>query len=258
MASVAVRALRLLELLGFDMRRLWLVLKRMPLFVRQCRQYRSLSGSGALPLRFRDLQPILWEAGEPGGQATGHYFWQDLWAARKIFARRPSFHVDVGSRVDGFVAHLLTFMPVRYVDIRPLCNPVDGLEVVRGDLTNLSVLAGQVVESLSCLHVVEHVGLGRYGDHLDPDGWRAAIENLKGLLTPGGVLYISVPIGRERLRFNAHRIFDAARIALALQPLELLSFSVVDDEGRLHENTTIEAASDLQFGCGLFEARAPR
>ncbi len=58
--------------------------------------------------------------------AGGHYFHQDLWAAKKIFKRRPMTHVDIGSRVDGFVAHLLVFMPVTAVDIRYLDSNIEG------------------------------------------------------------------------------------------------------------------------------------
>jgi len=46
---------------------------------------------------------------DPGGDASGHYFHQDLIVARRIFERDPRKHVDVGSRIDGFVAHLAVF-----------------------------------------------------------------------------------------------------------------------------------------------------
>jgi hypothetical protein len=206
-----------------------------------------------LKLYVRDLQPVLWESQEPAGTARGHYFWQDLWAARKIFQRQPGRHVDVASRLDGFVAHLLTFMQVTYVDLRPVQEPVHGLTVLQGDLTELSCLTSQSVESLSCLHAVEHVGLGRYGDSIAPDSWKLAITNLKRVLAPGGVLYLSVPVGGERLRFNAHRVFSPRTVLEAAQPLQLASFALVDDEGRFHSDGDLEAASKLRFGCGLFE-----
>jgi hypothetical protein len=251
--GLAARSLRLLDLVGIDAARLWLVVRGLPKYVGDCRRYRRSSGLNSFTLNIRNLQPVLWESREPAGTARGHYFWQDLWAARKIFRRRPGTHVDVASRLDGFVAHLLTFMPVTYVDIRPVQEPVDGLTVLQDDLIELRCFAPRSVESLSCLHAVEHAGLGRYGDRIAPDDWKLAIASLTRVLAPGGVLYLSVPVGSERLRFNAHRVFSPQTILEAARPLHLASFALVDDEGRFNSSGDLEAASRLRFGCGCFE-----
>ena len=140
-------------------------------FYRQAREYQRLPHDG-FPLLRENLEPVLTDHKAQAGISRGHYFHQDLWAARRIFKRAPARHLDVGSRVDGFVAHVLTFMPVSVIDIRPLESDVDGLSFVRGDATRLTQ-ASTSVESLSSLHAVEHIGLGRYGDPLDPDGWKA-------------------------------------------------------------------------------------
>ena len=222
------------------------------------REYDRLHSGEEFPLDRAGIQPILTDYTAPAGIARGHYFHQDLWAARKIFGRSPAEHVDIGSRIDGFVAHVLSFMPVAVIDIRPLESDVTGLSFRRGDATQLSSLASASVESLSSLHAVEHIGLGRYGDPIDPDGWRKALEEFTRVLTPGGWLYLSVPIGRQRLCFNAHRIFSPRTVVEACRPLRLVSFSAVDDADRFHAEPPLDAFDGATFSCGLFEfTKAP-
>jgi SAM-dependent methyltransferase len=183
----------------------------------------------------------------------GHYFHQDLWAARKIRERSPSEHFDVGSRIDGFVAHVLTFMPVTVIDIRPMSEPIEGLGFIQADATDLSSIADASLESVSSLHAVEHFGLGRYGDTVDPTGASRAMAALSRVLKPGGRLYFSVPIGRERLCFNAQRIFSPDTVLRAFSDLELVSFAAVDDAGHLVVGSAPEDFREANYSCGLFE-----
>ena len=214
-------------------RHLW---RHVPRFVSDARAYRNASAPDtAFPFMWSETQPMLADFSAQAGSAAGHYFHQDLWAARRVYAARPRFHLDVGSRVDGFVAHLLTFMPVTVVDIRPLESDVPGLTFVRGDICRLTGFASDSIESLSCLHAVEHIGLGRYGDPIEPDGWIAALRECSRLLAPGGRFYLGTPIGRERLNFNSGRVFSPLTIVGAVPSLELVSFSAVNDDGRLVE-----------------------
>jgi len=205
-----------------------------------------------------DLKWRLTEAGEEAGAARGHYFLQDLWAAQRVHAFAPQRHVDVGSRVDGFVAHVAAFCPVAYVDIRPLKADVPGIEGRIGEIANLPYEDSSVV-SLSTLHVVEHIGLGRYGDPIAPDGWRAAVADLQRVLAPGGQLLFSTPVGRQRVVFHAHRVFDAVRIIEAFDRLELAEFSLIPDNRAVawRENADPASCGDLKYGCGLFRFRKP-
>ena len=109
--------------------------------------------------RLADAFPILSDKIDSAGSAEGHYFHQDLWAAKKIFARRPADHIDIGSRVDGFVAHLLVFMPVTVVDIRPMESKLSGLTFLQDDATELGQLESDSADSISSLHAAEHFGL---------------------------------------------------------------------------------------------------
>jgi SAM-dependent methyltransferase len=227
--------------------------RHFPRFFRTLARYRAAHTSGPFPITAADLFPVLEDFEADAGQASGHYFFQDLWAARKIFERRPERHIDVGSRLDGFVTHLLTFMPVTVMDIRPLTSNVPGLEFVRGDATNLAGLADESVDSVSSLSAIEHFGLGRYGDEVDPDGWHKAALALQRVLRADGRLYFSVPVGRERLCFNAHRIFSPKRILETFATLKLVSFAAVGDSGQMLDGVTPEEAASQEFACGLFE-----
>ena len=201
----------------------------------------------------RDAYPILHEFESEAGSARGHYFHQDLWAARLIYDRRPDSHLDIGSRIDGFVANLLTFMPVTVIDVRRLENDVAGLSFVQADATDLNEIPDDSIASLSSLHAVEHFGLGRYGDPVDPEAPLKALREMERVLTPEGHLYLGVPIGRERLEFNAHRVFSPFTILESFSRLDLVSFAFVDDAGNLHSPAEPSMVTTAEYSCGLFD-----
>lgn len=243
-----------LDLCGVDLRRGFLACRHLPRFLRDLRTYRRLGGRGGrFPLRLSVLYPCLTEFHDNAGVAAGHYFHQDLLVARKIFARRPLRHIDIGSRIDGFVAHLLTFMPVELVDLRPVSGNVDGLTVIQTDATELCGFADDSLDSVSSLHAAEHFGLGRYGDPVDPAACFRFMKALGRVLAPGGRLYFSVPVGRERVEFNAHRVFSPLSVLEAFSGLRLLSFSAVLDDARLHPDITPQQAASAECACGIFE-----
>lgn len=149
------------------------------------------------------------------------YFYQDAWAFEHIVKRRSSFHVDIGSH-HKYVALLSKVVPVTMVDIRPLSLPLDSLNFREGSILNLPYDSGSV-PSVSSLCVIEHIGLGRYGDPLDPDGTEKALEELKRIVAPGGDLYISVPIDDEnRTYFNAHRAFAEEYLVERFKPFTVM------------------------------------
>jgi SAM-dependent methyltransferase len=138
-----------------------------------------------------------------------------------------------------------------FVDYRPLKASLPGLISVAGDILRLP-FANDSVDSLSCLHVIEHIGLGRYGDPLDPQGSLKAALELQRVIRQGGKLFISLPIGLERVCFNAHRIYSPDSVVKMFSRLNLVDFSYVDDKGRLMECRIPSLTSDIQYGCGLF------
>lgn len=167
------------------------------------------------------IYPVLLDK-EQGSAHLGEYFWQDLFVAKKIISQNPTKHVDVGSRVDGFIAHLACVRKVEVFDIRPLTSEIENVEFTQWDITNPNPALNGIADCVSCLHTLEHIGLGRYGDQLDPDGWRKGLKSLVDLVAPGGGLWLSVPIGRQRVEFNAHRVFDPKTIADCLASMNIL------------------------------------
>lgn len=199
--------------------------------------------------RFVDIYPNLgdWVATTP---FDPHYFYQAAWLARNLAANPPSKHFDIGSDVK-LIGVLSAFVQTEFMDYRPLDTVLTGLTCTRGNILALSLLADSVA-SLSCLHVVEHIGLGRYGDPIDPDGSRKALAELERVIDVGGRLYLSVPVGRERVCFNAHRVFAPKSIVAILSKMKLISFSLVGDDGRFRPDCSMDEADGLDYGCGMF------
>jgi SAM-dependent methyltransferase len=231
----------------FDPRTSIAALRALPRFLRQRKDYQSLPG--APPLRLYDDNPQLFDQ-TAGSPFDPHYLHQDAWAAREIHGRAPARHVDVGSRVT-FVAGIAAFVPTTFVDLRPLGADVPNLESVAGDVLQLP-FGDQSVESLSCLHVAEHIGLGRYGDPLNPHGTHEAARELARVLAPDGSLYFGLPIGRPRTNFNAHRVHDPLDVISMFPELELADFAAVDDDGRYNEPAEPADFRDASWGCGLY------
>jgi SAM-dependent methyltransferase len=223
-----------------------------PAFIKDLNNYRN---SEAVEERFKvklyHLSPFLSDRYTDSGVASGDYFHQDLWAARKIFLNNPEEHWDIGSRIDGFIAHLLTFRSVNVIDIRDLQSQIQGLKFHQGDVTKLG-LPDSSVNSLSCLHAMEHVGLGRYGDPINPIGYSQGIAELQRVLAPGGKLYFSVPIGQERIEFNAQRVFNPKTVLEAFSELKLVEFAAVNESGDLVDPAQWQDFCESRRACGLF------
>ena len=167
----------------------------------------------------------IWDAG-----TVKQYFWQDLWAAKKIFKNRPKEHYDIGSRVDGFIAHLLSFgQKINLIDIRSLEADIPNVDFTQSDATELKSIGDNSIESISALCSLEHFGLGRYSDPIDPEACFKCFEAIQKKVREHGKIYISVPIGREHVEFNAHRIFNAKTIKDAFDRCELVELSATNE-----------------------------
>ncbi len=220
-------------------------------YLADLRRFRALGGTV-------DVQrPMLDDADDGAGSASGHYFHQDLLVAAKIFRAAPRRHVDVGSRIDGFVAHVASFRRIEVIDIRPLPPTAhEAIGFMQADVMDGAGVQQDLCDSLSCLHALEHFGLGRYGDPLDPQGHRKGFENLCRMLQPGGVLYLGVPIGSPGVQFNAHRVFAPTEpLAWAAGRFTLEGFDYVDDRGDLVRDVLPAAVPPLRYGCGIYTLR---
>jgi SAM-dependent methyltransferase len=226
--------------------------RALPYFVVNSFKYRQGNKNGRFPLRVRNIWYNSHDRFQKAGAATGHYFHQDLWAARIVYERGIKKLVDLGSRVDGFIAHILPYCEVCVVDVRPLRARIEGLSFIQATIEELP-FENDSVPVLSCLHVLEHIGLGRYGDAVDPDGYLHAANEISRVLQQGGLLIFSIPVGRERLCFDSHRIFNPRTIIEAFSGLQLKKFSLIDDSGLgVITDATLEQGWNCDYGCGLF------
>lgn len=228
-------------------------IKNLPRFIGDLYKYNRLEENASRRATLSNLHPVLSDRDEPAGQIDAHYFYQDIWAARHVYASRPAHHVDIGSRLDGFVAHVLSFVPVTVIDIRPGPISVTGLTFMQENATTLDGLESNSIGSLSSLHVGEHFGLGRYGDPIDPVAHLKFMASLARVLRPGGRLLFSVPSGVERVYFNSYRVLSPKTILNAFSSLSLVSFSAITDDGTFIEDCKFDVIAGAEYGCGLYE-----
>jgi hypothetical protein len=205
--------------------------------------------SGAEPIRWADAYPQVHDC-TPTSPFDAHYFYVNGWAMRRIVAQRPARHMDIGSQAT-LPALLGAVMQVTFVDYRPLPAHLSGLACVGADVLHLPFGDGSV-ESLSCLHVAEHIGLGRYGDPLNPHGTRQAARELVRVLSAGASLYFALPVGKPRVCFNAHRICAPGTVLEYFSDLELVELSGVHDDGRFVERGDRVEFDESEYACGMF------
>lgn len=236
---------------GFDARRLVRALRGVP---RYLADYRRFSRQYKGPL---EVVPCLHDWYEEGGATRSEYFWQDLLVARMIFEAKPRRHIDVGSRVDGFCAHVASFRSIEVMDVRPITTSVPGMIFRQVDLSQ-PLQVDEPYDSVSCLHALEHFGLGRYGDTVDADAYRGGLANLSALLESGGTLYLSVPVGTERVAFNAHRVFDPTSLLDLASTFSLVprSLTLVHGGGRVEacsiDVPTLARLAELHYALAIF------
>jgi SAM-dependent methyltransferase len=246
--------------LGIDIRKI-ISIRRLPGVVKEYFLLKRQNKSIAADWNIKFTMPSFYDFYESSGVASGHYFHQDLLVAQKILKLNPFKHVDVGSRVETFVAHVATFRDIEVIDIRSIVSTTPNIIFRQCDFTDLPKNLENYCDSVSCLHALEHFGLGRYGDLPDINGHLKGFDSLYKILKPGGILYLSFPIGYERIEFNAHRVFNVnSSLDWAKNKFELIDFSYIDDEGALHASVDLNkdlvaVLLKMDYGCGIYEFR---
>lgn len=260
MRNILRRGYNIFVLFGIDPRKMVNSLRGLPLYFRDFLRFMRQAKTKAKEFPAGKFYPCLCDRFSDSGLAIGDYFHQDLLIARRIFANHPRLHVDVGSRIDGFVAHVAAFRAIDVIDIRPLAANIPNVTFTQMDImAPLQENFFAYCDSLSCLHVIEHFGLGRYGDPINYEGHLQGLDNLYRMLKKGGKFYLSVPIGPQRIEFNAHRVFSVGYLLKQFTgKYQVDQFSFVDDHGSLHENQPMsEERINGNFGClsgcGIFE-----
>jgi len=221
-------------------------------FLREYHLFKRKSKSARFPIQWRDRHPCLYEK-TSFTEYDRHYVYHTAWAARILAEIKPKEHVDISSYV-YFATLISAFVPIRFYDIRPLRIELNGLVTGTADLLNLP-FPDASIPSISCMHVVEHIGLGRYGEPIDPEGDLKAIEELKRVTAGGGNLLFVVPVGRPRIMFNAHRIYGYDQIRSYFSGFDLEEFALIpdsSDQGNLVRHATEQMSDAQEYACGCF------
>jgi hypothetical protein len=221
-----------------------------PLFFVNFFKYKYISKDKKIDYIF----PVLGEHKEKSSVVIKHYFNQDLLVASYIYKNNPKKHVDVGSRVDGFVAHVASFRKIEVFDIRDNNFQFKNIKFKKKDISKIDKSLVNYCDSLSCLHTLEHFGLGRYGDQLDPSGHIKGFNNLIKILKTNGILYISFPISNKNMTyFNSERSFNPKEILKWSNKLKLIKFDYIDDHDQIFLDVNLDKFfKNIKYGCGIY------
>lgn len=219
-------------------------------FARNFRAKRNALENSRFSMEWNDRYPCLNDATSNTG-FDSHYLFHTAWAARILAKNKPSLHIDISSCL-RFVSLVSAFIPIHFYDYRPAQLNLSGLQSSQADLMNLP-FENNSVESLSCMHVIEHIGLERYGDPFDPEGDLKAIAELKRVVAIDGYLLFAVPLGEKSIiQYNAHRIYTYEQILNYYADMQLVNFSYINDAGQYIEDAGPQDAIGQIYGCGCF------
>ena len=179
-----------------------------------------------------------------------HYIYHPAWAARVVKKINPKYHIDISSTLH-FCSILSAFIDVKFYDYRPAKLNLNNLTSEKIDLTNF-FFNDNSVECISCMHTIEHIGLGRYGDPINPQGDIKAINELKRITKSGGNLLLVFPVGKPKIMFNAHRIYSFEMVTELMEGFTLKEFSMVYDNQEFIENANPEDVKNQKYACGCF------
>lgn len=248
-----------LQTFGFFPRKLLNSVKGVPEYLKNLSLFKNEIEKSKNEFPISQLYPCLDDRFASAGEFQKHYFLQDLYVANKIFINNPQKHVDVGSRIDGFVTHVASFREIEIFDIRKIGYNFPNILFTEADLMSDDFNIKDYCDSLSCLHVIEHFGLGRYGDPIEYDGHRKGFNNLYKILKHGGKFYFSTLIGKQRIEFDAHRVFSLSYLIKMIDTkFKIDSFAYINDADVLNTNIflneeNISTNLNCNFGCAIFE-----
>lgn len=222
-----------------------------PLVLRDFRAFKAQDSGKRFRLSFKELYPQPFDRTIQTG-FDRHYVYHTSWAARVLAETKPEKHIDISSSL-YFGGIVSAFLPVEFYDYRPADLSLSGFSSNEGDLMRLP-FPDDSVRSLSCMHTVEHVGLGRYGDPLDPEGDVKAAKELARALAPDGSLLFVVPMGKDaKIEFNAHRIYSYESVLALFPELTVKEFAFIPEhEGPVVRHADPALLANESYACGCF------
>lgn len=235
---------------GINLKKTYFLIINFHKFIRDLIKFKKKGG------KINVIYPFFDEFSNEAREYKNQFFHADLLIAQNIYNKKPLNHLDIGSRVDGFVAHIASYRKLDFIDIRSVnLKPHKNINTLQMDIAENNLKHDKKYSSISSLGVIGHIGLGRYGDKVNPDGYLNAINNICNFCDKNGNIYIMVPVGRKKVAFNSHRVFDPKEIIEIFEKndCELNKFSLVDDFGDLQIDCQIKDSINLNFGGGIFE-----
>lgn len=228
---------------------------------KQLRQFKKQGRRSSVSFPVTTLSAYYEDKQDSAGsdKTFGYAFYQNLHIAQRIYQNNPVRHIDIGSDVYSLVAHVASFREIEICDIRPLNHKISNVKFKQLDIMQLNEEDIESTDSISCLHALEHFGLGRYGDPICYDGYLLGFQNIHKMLKPHGTFYFSVPLGKQRVEFHAHRVFSLKFLLEMIAPYyEIKSFSYIDDNNVFHGNVDISEEKIIKncgchWGCAVFE-----
>ncbi len=176
-----------------------------------------------------DMNLVFFEKNQNASAWDSFYYWTEEWIAKKILKNNPQKHYDIGGRIDGLINRLLTFdKEIVMIDIRPSTFVHPRVKTIQADATNLEEIEDNSIESISCIGLVGNIGLGRYGDPVDPDAWKRIMHTIERILKKGGKAYITITVGKERLHFNGGRTMSPCTIVDSVPNLRVSDYCFMD------------------------------
>lgn len=217
-------------------------------FFAEYNKFKRLS-DGRFSVHLKDIYPCLKDKLKTT-PFDRHYIYHPAWAARILAKTKPELHVDISSTIT-FSTIASAFVPIKFYDYRPADMQLSGLESGFADL-NCLPFENNSLSSISCMHTIEHVGLGRYGDKLDPMGDLKSINELKRVIKPGGDVLFVTPVGKPKIEFNGQRVYSYDQILSYFHPLILNEFSLIPDSGPMINNANPDLIKKEHYACGCF------
>ncbi|MCR5250366.1 MAG: DUF268 domain-containing protein [Lachnospiraceae bacterium] len=221
--------------------------------------------AGGIPVTKEN--PQLFDYDQTAGSVDGHYFVQDIYVAELVSESGIKKHFDIGSKLDGFISHLLANICIDEVvmlDIRPFPYSIRKLSFTQTDATSLSNIEDNSIDSISSLHAIEHFGLGRYGDPVDPMACFKAMKSIQRVAAKNGRIYISFPVKmQDECHFNAHRLFCPNTVVEQFDECALEKLAFVKEGLKLESYDESEANRVIrnreyelgEYDCGIFVFR---
>lgn len=259
MKNISIKILNLLNTFGLSPKQFFQAFRGIPYFFKNRRELREQLNKEDTPFRITRYYPCLYDRFDTAGNFPLHYFYQDLYVAQRLYKNNPVKHIDIGSRIDGFITHVASFREIEVIDIRDIVNSIPNVLFIKADLMSDDFNLTDYCDSVSCLHAIEHFGLGRYGDPIDVNGHVKGIKNIIRMLKNGGRFYFSTLIGPQRIEFDAHRVFSLKYLIELLKNDFLIEgFSYIDDENNFHNSPELSDNNIMNnfycnYGCGIFE-----